>query len=333
MGRLIVTKARHSSLWIALAVAVGLALIGMFFRYRHLKPLVLTGAVTVQDADPRKQLPIAGVEISFVNNAGEPAAKSDPSGFFSLKLRQGLRRGQPLTLMFRHPDYQPLDLKEFVSDKLYIVHLVPLSRTATADPSHPSTAVANIRVRYSINATSKINIGSAVKPFLVENVGNQPCKQRPPCSPDGRWKAALGSASLDAGMGNEFQNVRVSCIAGPCPFTKIDADESSSAKQKITVSALNWSDPATFLVEAEVMHTMQTPIDHQSYPVIFGPTLTFSLPTDAEGVSVEADVDGKTIIFPLGPDLNLTWAACSARVNRQQINVYRCNLNPGYRFQ
>jgi hypothetical protein len=332
-GRLIVTKARNSSLWILLAIAIGLALIGMFFRYRHLKPLTITGAITVQDTDPRKQLPIAGVEVSFVNNSGEPSVKSDSSGFFSLKLRQGLRRGQPLTLMFRHPDYHPLDVKEFVANKLYVVHLVPLSTVANIDPSHPGTAVANIRVRYSINATSKINIGSAVKTFLVENVGNLPCKQRPPCSPDGKWKATLGSASLDAGMGNEFHNVRVSCIAGPCPFTQIDADDGPSARQKITASALNWSDPATFLVEAEVMHTMQTPIDHQSYPVIFGSTLNFTLPTDAEGVSVEADVAGKTIIFPLGPDLNLSWATCSARVNKEQTRVYRCNVKAGYRFQ
>ena len=326
-------KARNRSLWIALALAIGLTAVGLFFRYRHLKPLTITGAVTVQDTDPRKQLPIAGVEVTVANSPGDPGAKSDSSGFFSLKLRKGRRRGQELMLMFRHPEYRPLDLQEFAGDKLYIVHLVPLSKTTEADLNRPVVAMGNVRVRYSINAMRTVNIGSAVKTFQVENVGNIPCKERPPCSPDGKWKATIGSASLDAGTGNEFQNVRVSCIAGPCPFTKIESDELSKARQKITASARNWSDPATFLVEAEVVHTMQTPIDHQSYPVIFGSALNFTLPTEAEGVSVEADVAGKTIIFPLGPELFLTWANCNARVNREQTSVYRCELKPGYRFQ
>ena len=177
-----------------------------------------------------------------------------------------------------------------------------------------------------------MNVGSAVKTFPVENVGNIPCAGRSPCSPDDKWKAAIGSTSLDAGMGNEFQNARVSCIAGPCPFTKIENEQFPKASQKITASALNWSNTATFLVEAEVIHIMQSQIDHQSYPVIFGPALNFTLPADAEGVSLEADIAGETIIFPLGPDLFLSWANCNARVNRDHTKVYRCELKPEYRF-
>jgi hypothetical protein len=178
-----------------------------------------------------------------------------------------------------------------------------------------------------------MNIGSAVKTFEVENIGNIPCKGKAPCSPDGKWKATIGSLSLDAGMGNEFRDARVSCIAGPCPFTKIESDDFSKANQKITASARNWSETATFLVEAEVVHSMQSQVDHQSYPVIFGSALNFTLPTDAEGVSLEADIAGETIIFPLGPDLFLSWASCNARVNQDQTSVYRCELKPGYRFQ
>src|SRR5208282_1987692 len=139
---------------------------------------------------------------------------------------------------------------------------------STGAPDRPATAVANVRVRYSTKAIRTVNVGSAVRTFQVENVGNIPCKGRPPCSPDGKWKAAIASASLDAGPGNEFQNARVSCIAGPCPFTKIESEDFSKPAQKITALARNWSDPATFLVEAEVVHTMQTPLDHQSYPVV-----------------------------------------------------------------
>jgi len=244
-----------------------------------------------------------------------------------------VKKGQVVILRFRHPNYQPLDMQETADDKLCIVHLAPLSRNTDKFPNRPVIAVGNIRVRYSIKAMRTVNIGSVVKTFQVENVGNIPCDGQSLCSPDGKWKAAIDSVSLDAGLGNEFQNARVSCIAGPCPFTKIESDDFSKADQKITASARNWSDPATFLVEAEVVHTMQSPTEHQSYPVIFGSALNFTLPTDAEGVSLEADMAGKTIIFPLGPELFLTWANCNARVNRDQTSVYRCELKPGYRFQ
>ncbi len=327
------SRVRKSSLWILLALAAGLTFVGLLVRRQHRKPLIITGAVTVQDADPRKQLPLAGVEVTAKDNSGEPPSKSDSSGFFSLKLRRGLRRGQKVTLMFRHPNYHPLDLPEFAGDKLYIAHLVPLSKNTDNMSHRPAITVGNVRVRYSIMAMRTVNVGSAVRTFQVENVGNIPCKGRPPCSPDGKWKAAIASASLDAGVGNEFQNARVSCIAGPCPFTKIESDEFAKSSQQITVTARNWSDPVTFLVEAEVVHTMQSPIEHQSYPVTFGGALSFTLPTDSEGVSLEADVAGETIIFPLGPDLFLTWANCNARVNPDHTSVYRCELKPGYRFQ
>ena len=77
----------------------------------------------------------------------------------------------------------------------------------------------NVRVRYSVKTITEADVGSAVKTFEVANVGDVPCKGHHPCSPDGKWKAALSSASLDAGEGNEFRNARVSCIAGPCPFS------------------------------------------------------------------------------------------------------------------
>jgi hypothetical protein len=326
-------KERKIAVWIVLALAAGLILVGVFFRRQHRKALTIIGAVTVQDADARKQLPIADVKITAANTLEDAPSKSDSSGFFALKFHKSVKKGQVVTLRFRHPNYQPLDIQEIADDKLYIVHLVPLSKNTDNLPNRPAIAVGNIRVRYSIKAMRRVNIGSMVKTFQVENAGNIPCKGRSPCSPDGKWKAAIASASLDAGLGNEFQNARVSCIAGPCPFTKIESDEFSKVRQKITASARNWSDPATFLVEAEVVHTMQSQTDHQSYPVIFGSALNFTLPTDAEGVSLEADMAGKTIIFPLGPELFLTWANCNARVNRDQTSVYRCELKPGYRFQ
>jgi hypothetical protein len=238
-----------------------------------------------------------------------------------------------VTLQFRHPEYKSLDVHEFVGDKLYVAHMVPVSSASKVPPNQPQIRVGNVRVRYSIKAMTEINVGSAVQTFEVENKGNVPCKGQHPCSPDGKWKAALGSVSLDAGPGNELREARASCIAGPCPFTNIESDHLPQGERLIKVTARNWSDTATFLLEAEVFHPMVSDIIHESYPVIFGEGLNFTLPSAAEGVNIQADIDGQTVIFPLGPSLFLSWASCNARVNPDQTRVYRCALKPGYRFQ
>jgi hypothetical protein len=318
--------------WIALFVGVLLtASILALVRWQKQKPISLWGAVLVQDSEPRKQRPIAGVAIS----AGDLAASdttSDSSGFFVLRLRKPIRKGHPVVLVFRHPQYHPLNLNDFVNNRLYIVHLVPLSSN-TAPENQPEVKVANVRVRYTVKVMTELNVGSAVKIFEIENKGNVPCKGQPLCSPDGKWKAAVGSATLDAGVGNAFRNARASCIAGPCPFTRIEADHLSQGGQIITASARAWSDTATFLLEAEVFRPMVSQMEHWSYPVIFGEGLSFTLPSAAVSVSIEADLDGQTIIFPLGPSLFLSWAACDAGVNPDKARIYRCTLKPGYRFQ
>ena len=243
-----------------------------------------------------------------------PTPQSDSSGFFVLKLRKPIRRGHPIVLDFRHPQYQPLDLNEYVTNKLYVVHLVPLSSNP-APRINPKLRWPTSACRYTVKAKTELNVGSAVKTFEIENKGNVPCKGQHPCSPDGKWKAAFGSATLDAGADNEFRNARASCIAGPCPFTRIEADHFSQGGQIITVSARDWSDTTTFLLEAEVFRPMVSQMEHWSYPVIFGEGLSFTLPSAAESVSIEADLDGQTIIFPLGPSLFLSWATCDAGVN------------------
>jgi hypothetical protein len=323
-------KARSISLSVTVALVLAFTSLGIFFYRQSRRPIKIMGAVTVQDADFRKQLPITGVEITASNSLGDAASKSDSSGFFTLKLRKTLRKGEGVKLRFRHPDYLPLDIEETADDKLNVARLVPRAKDT---PDRPTIAVANVRVRYSIKAMRTMNIGSAVKTLEVDNIGNVPCNGRAPCSPDGKWKAAIGSLSLDAGVGNEFRNARVSCIAGPCPFTKIESDDLSKDSQKITASARNWYSTAIFLVEAEVIHSIQSKMDHKSYHEIFSSALNFTLPTDAEGVSLEADMAGETIIFPLGPDLFLSWATCHARTNQDHTSVYRCELKPRYKFQ
>jgi hypothetical protein len=87
------------------------------------------------------------------------------------------------------------------------------------------------------------------------------------------------------------------------------------------------------LLEAEIDRRMVNDIVRESYPVAFGEALNFTLPEGAEGASVEAEMNGEPIVFPLGPDLFLSWAECNARFNGAQTRVYRCKLKPGYRFR
>ena len=327
------TGKRRLVLWSG-SIVLALAIAGGIIASRpHARPIALNGAVIRQDADPKKQLPIADVQVAALSNGSViGVGKSDASGFFTIVLRTRLWIGRPVMLQFRHADYQPLDMKDFIGDKIYIAKMVPIPHEVSA-PNHPDVVVSNVLVRYSIKTTTAANVGSVVKTFEVANKGNVPCRKQPPCSPDGKWKASKGSATLDAGEGNEFRNARTSCIAGPCPFTKIDDEDFSQGGRTLTVSARNWSDTATFLLEAEVFHPMVSDLVRTSYPVIFGQALNFTMPGSAEGVTIQAEINGASITFPLGPNLYLSWADCNARVNKDQTKVYRCELKPGYRFR
>ena len=326
------TKRQQTFLWLAaLACLLGMVA-ALVHHFSRRKPLWLKGAITTHSQDPQKQAPVANAEISVESSAGTVNTTSDPHGFFTLQLPISVRRGRPITIHASHPGYKLLEAKDYVTDKLYILQVVPAAEGVASTVHRPATTVDNLRVRYSIKAMTAVNIGSAVKVFEVQNTGNVPCKGQHPCSPDGLWKAAIGSMSLDAGVGNEFRNARVSCIAGPCPFTKIEKDGFSRDGQKISVSVRGWSDTTTFLLEAEVFHPTVSDVVHESHPVIFGRALNFTLPATAEGVSIQADVGGETIVFPLGPALFLSWAKCEASVGTNETKIYRCELKPDYQF-
>jgi hypothetical protein len=318
---------------VAVILIVSLAISAfLVLRYRR-HPLIITGAVTIQNADFRKQLPIPNVAIQVESNLAPKATKSDASGFFSLQLFKHVRRGEPITISFRHPGYEPLDLHDVATNKLYIARMVPIPPRPRPESGRPPVKIGNVVIRYSFKTLRSIDVGGAVKTFEVINTANIPCNHGPICSPDGKWKASIGMISLPAGPGNEFHEARLSCIAGPCPFTQVLSDDFSKGGPTLTAKVLNWGDTTTFLVEAEVNHFMVAQTEHQSYPVIFGPVLNFTLPGDAEGVSFEAEMGSENMIFPLGPDLILDWATCSDSVNQDQTKLYRCELKPGYQLQ
>src|SRR5580698_391981 len=90
------------------------------------RPVTLRGAVLRQDGDPNRQLPLADVQIVATNALGSGTSKSDSSGYFTLALPKGLRRRQAVLLEFRHDGYQPLDLNDFIGDKIYVARMVPI---------------------------------------------------------------------------------------------------------------------------------------------------------------------------------------------------------------
>jgi hypothetical protein len=325
------TKRTSITTWVIVICGILATILTVALLRRH-QPVVLRGAVLRQDGDPNRQLPLAGVEITATNALGSGTSETDPRGFFTLTLPKGLRRRQPVTLQLRHKDYQPLQWDDYISDKLYVARMVPRHQETIAE-SHTDLAVSNTRIRYSVKATTEANIGSAVRTFQVINLGNKPCEKHPPCAPGGKWKASIGSLSLDAGEGNQFRNARVSCIAGPCPFTQIEQQYYSPDRRRFNISVRNWSDTTTFLVEAEVVHPMTSDLVRETYPVIFGRALNFSLPASAEGPSIEADINNEAIVFPLGPGLLLRWADCQVGIDRDQSRNYRCELKRGYQFR
>jgi hypothetical protein len=338
------TGKRITLLVIVVAACIGA---GVFFlqRAHHLRlisealRIPIEGAVIKSDPDAQDRLPIGGVLITASDGTQTATTQSEPSGYFSLVLQKGVLSEKPITVTFRAPGYDPLDLtiqtgRLKTPKQLYVAAMVPVAPPPVAQSSRPPSVVTNIRVRYTINSRTETNIASAAKTFQVVNQGGVPCDHHEPCSPDGKWKAATASAALDAGADNYYGNIRASCIAGPCPFTTIDSSGLVPGKRTITVSALNWSDTTTFLMQAEVFHSGINSNVRELYPVIFGQTLNFTVPPSQEGVSLEADLDGAPMVFPLGPDPSLSWATCTVRNGREQeqTTVYRCELKPGYRF-
>jgi hypothetical protein len=312
-------------------------------RIHHWRPrsLRIQGAVIRKDEDSRKQSPISDAEITASDGVTSTSTQSDAAGYFKINFPEAVWPGQTLNLTFRHADYQPLELKlptglRLASRELYVAAMTPTQQASVASLKSPVSVVSNIVVRYTVNSQSDQNVGSAVRPFQVVNKANVPCNGQPPCSPDGNWKASRGSVSLDAGPGSEFRNVRASCIAGPCPFTRLDSSGFVNGGRNITASALDWSDTTTFLLEAEVFRTGMASRLRLLYPVVFGQALHFTLPPTEEGVTIEADINGTPMVFPLGlgPELYLSWATCTARndTGPEKTTVYRCELKPGYRF-
>ncbi|HEY7791058.1 MAG TPA: carboxypeptidase-like regulatory domain-containing protein [Vicinamibacterales bacterium] len=295
----------------------------------------IVGAVIEQAATPRGQSPVADAEVSVADGQATGATRTNFSGLFRLTLDPGVPEGHPVTLLFTHPGYQPLSLSIVAGDQLYVARMASLHPVQQAAIVSPTVEVSGVVVRYSVRSTTTATVGTEAKTFQVVNTGNVPCDphEHGPCSPDGKWKAAEVTVSLDAGPGNILADPRVSCIAGPCPFTKTEVEDILQAGRVIKVKALAWSDTTTFLLQGEVVLAEMADVVQKAYPIIFDQEMNFSLPAAAKGPSLEATLNGIPIIFPLPPNPDLVWTACKVSEEAGGTKQYRCALRPGYQFR
>lgn len=201
----------------AAAVAAVITARALFRTWKRVKEADLTGVVLIDDPDIRRQRPIDNVRIE----ADDLSAITDAEGLFHVNLPPSALLSS-VSVNLQHPDYVPLHRDVAVDGRLYVFRMKPVAGTAPA--STAGIPVSDVRVRYTEASRTSIDTGSVLRAFDVINKGNVPCDGKQPCSPDGKWKAAIGGASLDAGEGSEFREARVTCVAGPCPFTKIDHD-------------------------------------------------------------------------------------------------------------
>ena len=182
--------------WAMIAVAAAVV-IALFLRAHWLRSIpvlrsiTIEGAVMQRDTDTKKELPIAGVAITASDGVKSATTQSEASGYFKLVLQKGVLSGKPVTVSFRHPSYEPLDLnvqtgRLETQNELYIAAMVPLPAKTGTGPKRPEKVVSNIRVRYTTNSRTETNVGSAIKTFQVINKGNVPCNHQSPCSPDGK---------------------------------------------------------------------------------------------------------------------------------------------------
>src|ERR1700733_11650059 len=105
------TRAHKIETWIVLTVAVLIAVTLALIYWQKQKAISLRGAVLMENADPRKQQPIAGVTISGGDLAVSDTT-SNSTGFFVLKLRKPIRKGHPIVLSFHDLKYPPLEVRD-----------------------------------------------------------------------------------------------------------------------------------------------------------------------------------------------------------------------------
>ncbi len=323
---------RKKTIWVLGSLAA-IACAALFLHRVYWRRISVVGVTLSNDPDARKQAPISGVEITATVGGTEVRTKSGAAGGFTIILPERAWRSENIELQFRHAGYQPFSIRQPLRDQIWVIRMSAIGAGGALETLGGVTTLKDVRLRYSTQAATTISVGSIAKTFEVVNQANVPCPPNTLCSPDKKWRASNGGLTLDAGDGHRFRNVRISCIAGPCPFTRVESNQLLNEGRIIKIAVRNWSDTVTFLVEAEVVQTLVADSIRNAYPAIFGRELSFTLPATAEGPSIEANTNGTDIVYPLGPQLNLSWAVCHLQVGADKTKLFRCELKPGYQFQ
>ena len=329
------TARQKTAIWSGGALSLAIIALAAIFIIRQTRPsaaTVLTGVVLVDDQDPQKQSPIGFATVKATVGETSVSTRGDASGLFTLKLPHLFRRNVPIVLKVESTGYRARDFVVPNPNEIQVLHLVSSSPAALRPVAQPVLISKSVRVRYSEQTSITTVEGSIVKIFQVANKGNIPCDMHQPCSPDGKWKASIGSTTLE-GQGGDFRNLRISCIAGPCPFTRVESQTPTDNGRHLKISVLNWSETTTFLVEAEVMQTHRVEVIRDAYVAVFGSSMNFSLPATAQGATIQAEVGGHEINYPLGPELILSWAVCSVKLSTDGTKQFHCDLKPEYRFK
>ena len=179
---------------IAAAAGIGLFLLLRAHRLRMIaeRQLVpIEGAVIQYDADTKNELPVADVVITASDGVRSATTRSDAAGYFKLVLQKRVLSEQPITVTFRNPRYEPLDLtvqtgRLGTKPQLYIAAMVPIVQKTTTGSNHPLIQVSNIRVRYTLNSRNQTNVGDRCQDLP----GGQPgrCALRSSVSLFARWQ-------------------------------------------------------------------------------------------------------------------------------------------------
>jgi len=141
--------------------------------------------------------------------------------------------------------------------------------------SGPQSRWSNNPCSYSIQGHENDECGQRGENFQVENVANVPCKGKLRVARRQMESLRSGSASLERAWEINFK-CSILVIQGPAPFTKIESNgfPKAARKSRLLLAIVKYGH---LFSGREVVHACQSQIDHQSYPVIFGPALNFTL--------------------------------------------------------
>ena len=176
---------------------------------------------------------------------------------------------------------------------------------------------------------------TGVKTFQIQIMGNIPCNGST-LFPGRQMEGGNQFRVPGCGRGKRFPKCQGFLYCGPLPFhaeliMTAFPREGATSRSPCAIGRIRphscfrrrCSDPQI------------SDLVRMTYPIILGTSLNFTLPPTAEGPSVEAELNGENIIFPLGPDpcFELGRLQCQRAKGNNGQKFYRCELNAGYQFQ